>query len=125
MLLAGFAALALALSAIGIYGVLSYVVSRRTREIGIRVAIGAGRAEVLRLVLASGVGLSLVGIAIGLAAAATLSRLMTTLLHDVQPGDPATFAAVAGTLVLVSIAASLAPAWRATRVDPVRALKAE
>jgi putative ABC transport system permease protein len=125
MLLGVFAALALALSAIGIYGVLSYVVSRRTREIGIRLAIGAGRGQVLRLVLGSGVGLSLVGIVIGLAAAASLSRLMSTLLHDVEPGDPATFAAVAATLTAVAIAASLVPAWRATRVDPVRALKAE
>ena len=125
MLLGVFAALALLLSAIGIYGVLSYVVSRRTREIGIRVAIGAGRGQVLRLVLGSGVGLALVGIVLGLAAAASLSRLMTTLLHDVQPGDPATYAAVAAALTVVAIAASLIPAWRATRVDPVRALKAE
>jgi putative ABC transport system permease protein len=125
MLLGVFAALALALSAIGIYGVLSYVVSRRTREIGIRVAIGAGRGQVLRLVLGSGVGLALVGIAFGLAAAASLSRVMTTLLHDVRPGDPATYAAVAAALTLVAIVASLIPAWRATRVDPVKALKAE
>jgi len=125
MLLGAFAGLALVLSAIGIYGVLSYVVSRRTREIGIRVAIGAGRGQVLRLVLGSGVGLALVGIVLGLAAAASLSRLMTTLLHDVQPGDPATYAAVAGALTTVAIVASLIPAWRATRVDPVRALKAE
>ena len=125
MLLGAFAVLALVLSAIGIYGVLSYVVSRRTREIGIRVAIGAGRGQVLRLVLGSGVGLALVGIVLGLAVAASLSRLMTTLLHDVQPGDPATYAAVAGALATVAIVASLIPAWRATRVDPVRALKAE
>jgi putative ABC transport system permease protein len=125
MLLGVFAALALALSAIGIYGVLSYVVSRRTREIGIRVAVGAGRGQVLRLVLGRGVGLALVGIAAGLAAAAFLSRVMTTLLHDVQPGDPATYATVAGVLTIVAIVASLVPAWRATRVDPVKALKAE
>ena len=125
MLLGVFAGLALALSAIGIYGVLSYVVSRRTREIGIRVAIGADRGQVLRLVLSSGAGLSLVGIAIGLVVAASLSRLMTTLLHDVEPGDPATFVAVAAILTTVALAASLVPAWRATRVDPVRALKAE
>ena len=103
----------------------SYVVSRRTREIGIRVAIGADRGQVLRLVLSSGGGLSLVGIAIGLVVAASLSRLMTTLLHDVEPGDPATFVAVAAILTTVALAASLVPAWRATRVDPVRALKAE
>jgi putative ABC transport system permease protein len=119
------AGLALVLSAIGIYGVLSYVVSRRTREIGIRVAIGAGRGQVLRLVLGSGVALALVGIAIGLAAAASLSTLMSTLLHDVEPLDPPTFVAVAVALTAVAIAASLVPAWRATRVDPVRALKAE
>jgi ABC-type antimicrobial peptide transport system permease subunit len=125
MLLGVFAALALALSAIGIYGVLSYIVSRRTREIGIRVAIGAGRAEVLKLVLRGGVGLAMIGIVIGLVLAAALSRLMATLLHDVQPGDPATFATVAAVLTAVAVAASLIPAIRATRVDPVRALKAE
>jgi putative ABC transport system permease protein len=101
------------------------VVSRRTREIGIRVAVGAGRAQVLKLVLGSGVGLALAGIAAGLAAAALLARVMSTLLHDVQPGDPATYAVVAGVLTAVAILASLIPAWRATRVDPVKALKAE
>jgi putative ABC transport system permease protein len=80
---------------------------------------------VLTLVLANGIGLALLGIVIGLAAAASLSKLMTTLLHDVKPVDPATFAAVAAVLTAVAIAASLVPAWRATRVDPVRALKAE
>jgi putative ABC transport system permease protein len=125
MLLAAFAGLALALSAIGIYGVLSYVVSRRTREIGIRVAIGAGRAQVLHLVLANGLGLALLGVVIGLAGAALVSRLMSTLLHDVEPGDPPTFIAVAISLTLVALLASLVPAWRAARVDPVSALKAE
>jgi putative ABC transport system permease protein len=125
MLLGVFAGLALVLSAIGIYGVLSYVVSRRTREIGIRVAVGAGRRQVLRLVLGSGVALALVGIAIGLAAAAVFSKAMSTMLHDVKPLDPPTFVAVAVSLTAVAIAASLVPAWRATRVDPVRALKAE
>ena len=94
VLLGVFAALALTLSAIGIYGVLSYVVSRRTREIGIRLAIGAGRGQVLRMVLRSGLVLSLAGIALGIAAAAFATRLMNTLLHGVTPGDPATFAAV-------------------------------
>ena len=125
MLLGVFAALALTLSAIGIYGVLSYVVSRRTREIGIRVAIGAGRGHVLRLVVGSGLGLAFAGVIIGLAIAAWASRLMSTLLHDVEPGDPATFAAVAIVLTAVAVVASLVPAWRATRVDPVTALKAE
>ena len=125
MLLGVFAALALALSAIGIYGVLSYVVSRRTREIGIRVAVGAGRADVLRLVLSTGLGLSLAGMIIGLAISAVVGRLMQTLLHDVTPTDPATLAGVAALLTVVAALASLVPAWRATRVDPVRALKAE
>jgi predicted permease len=125
MLLGVFACLALVLSAIGIYGVLSYVVSRRTREIGIRVAIGAGRGEIVRLVLRSGVAMALAGVVLGLVAAASLSRLMSTLLYGVSPADPATYAAVATGLTLVAVLASLVPAWRATRVDPVRALKAE
>lgn len=125
VLLGAFAGLALILSAIGIYGVLSYVVSRRTREIGIRIAIGAQRSQVLRLVLRSGLTLALIGVAIGVAAAAWASRLMRGLLHDVQPGDPATFVAVAVVLSAVALLASLVPAWRATRVDPVVVLKGE
>jgi putative ABC transport system permease protein len=124
-LLITFAAIALALSAIGIYGVLSYLVSRRTREIGIRVAIGASRAEVLRLVLGRGLSLALMGVAVGLAASALVTRFMRTLLHEVSPSDPMTFIVVAGLLSLVAILASLVPAWRATRVDPVVALKTE
>jgi putative ABC transport system permease protein len=125
VLLGTFAALALALSAIGIYGVLSYLVSRRTREIGIRVAIGAGRWEVLRLILGSGVVLAIVGVGIGTGVALWASRLMSGLLHDVRPFDPLTFAAVAAILTAVAALASLVPAWRATRVDPVVALKNE
>ena len=125
VLLGVFAGLALALSAIGIYGVLSYVVSRRTREIGIRLAIGASRGQVLRMVLRNGLILSLTGIALGIAAAALTTRLMGTLLHGVTPGDPATFAAVGIGLSGVAALASLIPAWRATRVDPVVALKTE
>jgi putative ABC transport system permease protein len=125
VLLSIFAALALTLSAVGIYGVLSYVVSRRTREIGIRVAIGAGRARVLRMVLGSGISLALVGIAAGLALAFGVTRLLRGLLHGVTPADPATFAAVAAALVGVAALASVVPAWRASRVDPVVALKSE
>ena len=124
-LLATFAGVALALSAIGIYGVLSYLVSRRTREIGIRVAIGAGRADVLRLILGRGLLLALAGVVLGLGGAALVTRFMQTLLHGVNPMDPLTFAVVAGVLSLVALLASLVPAWRATRVDPVVALKAE
>jgi putative ABC transport system permease protein len=125
VLLGVFASLALALSAIGIYGVLSYVVSRRTREIGIRLAIGAGRPEVLRMVLANGVLLSVAGVVLGILAAASTTRLMRGLLHGVTPGDPWTFGVVGIGLTLVSVIASLIPAWRATRVDPVVALKTE
>jgi putative ABC transport system permease protein len=125
MLLAIFAALALALSAIGIYGVLSYLVSRRTRELGIRVALGADRGQVLRLVLGRAVALALAGVILGLGAAGPLASLLSSLLHDVTPADPATYAAVAVGLTAVAMFASLVPAWRATRVDPVKALKAE
>ena len=125
VLLAAFACLALILSAIGIYGVLSYVVSRRTREIGIRVAIGAQRWEVIRLVLRNGLSLALGGVVIGLAVAAWASQLMRGLLHDVHPIDPATFAAVAVLLSAVAAMASFVPAWRASKVDPVVVLKGE
>ncbi len=125
VLLATFAAIALALSAIGIYGVLAYLVTRRTREIGIRLAIGAGRREVLRLVLGSGLTLAFVGLAIGMAIAALTTQFMRTLLHNVEPIDPPTFVAVAVLLSIVALLASLVPAWRATRVDPVVALKTE
>jgi putative ABC transport system permease protein len=125
ILLGIFAALALALSAIGIYGVLSYVVSRRTREIGIRLAVGADRTQVLGLVLRNGLLLSVGGIAIGVIAAAAVTRLMRSLLHGVTPGDPLTFVTVGVGLTLVALVASLIPAWRATRVDPVVALKTE
>jgi putative ABC transport system permease protein len=125
VLLSIFAALALTLSAVGIYGVLSYVVSRRTREIGIRVAIGAGRGQVLKMVLRSGVSLALYGILAGLVLAFGVTRLLGGLLHGVRPADPATFAVVAVALTAVAVLASVVPAWRASRVDPVVALKSE
>ena len=125
VLLGMFALLAVVLSAIGIYGVLSYLVSRRTREIGIRMAIGAGRAQVLRMVLRSGLSLSLTGSCIGLVLAVGAGRLMRSVLHDVAPNDPATFLFVAVTLPAIALLASAVPAWRATRVDPIVALKTE
>jgi predicted permease len=124
-LLVTFAAIALVLSAIGIFGVLSYLVSRRTREIGIRLAIGAGRAQVLRMVLGNGLMLAFAGVVAGLAIASVLTRSMRTLLHEVNPADPLTFVSVGVLLSLVAILASLVPAWRATRVNPVVALKTE
>jgi putative ABC transport system permease protein len=124
-LLSMFALLALTLSAVGIYGVLSYVVTRRTREIGIRVAIGADRARVLRMVLTNGLALALIGLGVGLVVSLPLAQLMRGLLHGVTPADPLTFVAVAVALAGVALAASLVPALRATRVDPVIALKSE
>jgi putative ABC transport system permease protein len=125
VLLSIFAALALTLSAIGIYGVLSYLVSRRTREIGIRVAIGARRPDVVRMVLGSGLSLAAIGIAGGIVLALGITRVLRGMLHGVAPMDPATFAAVAALLTIVAAAASAIPAWRASRVDPVLALKSD
>jgi ABC-type antimicrobial peptide transport system permease subunit len=125
VLLTAFAVLALTLSAIGIYGVLSYLVSRRTREIGIRVAIGARRTDVIRLILRNGLLLAVVGVVIGLGLAAWTAQFLRGVLHGVSPLDPATFGAVAVGLTLVAAVASLVPAVRATRVDPVIALKSE
>ncbi len=125
VLLSMFALLALTLSAVGIYGVLSYVVSRRTREIGIRVAIGADRSRVLRMVLTNGLTLALTGLGLGVIVSLPIARLMQGLLHGVTPADPATFVAVALALASVALLASLVPALRATRVDPVIALKSE
>jgi len=124
-LLAVFALLALVLSAIGLYGVLAYTVSRRTREFGVRIAMGARRGQVLRLVVGSGVALTAGGIVVGIVLASMLTHLMSKLLHDVGPLDPWTFAVVPVALLVVAIAASLFPAWRATRIDPVHALRAE
>jgi putative ABC transport system permease protein len=122
-LLGAFAAIALALAAVGIYGVVAYLVSQRTHEIGIRLAIGAERSQVLGMVLRQGLLLAAAGIAAGLLGALALTRLMATLLYGVRPNDPLTFAAVATTLLLVALAASVLPALRATRVSPTVALR--
>jgi ABC-type antimicrobial peptide transport system permease subunit len=124
-LLSAFAAIALALAAVGIYGVLAYVVSQRTQEIGIRLAIGADRSRVLGMVLRQGLGLAATGIVAGLAGAFALTRLMASLLYNVRPHDPLTFAAVTVALLLVALAASILPARRATKVSPITALRAE
>jgi ABC-type antimicrobial peptide transport system permease subunit len=123
LLLSAFAALALVLAAVGIYGVVSYSVVQRTREIGIRVALGARRADVLRLVTGEGLRLAAVGVGAGLLAAAAAARVLTTLLFEVQPTDALTYLAAAAFLVLVAAAASLLPAWRATRMAPVTPLR--
>jgi predicted permease len=124
-LLGAFAAIALALAAVGIYGVLAYLVSQRTQEIGIRLAIGAGRSQVLKMIMQQGMTLAVGGIAVGLTAAWLLTRLMQSLLYEVQPSDPVTFVAVPAVLFVVSLVASYLPAWRATKVSPLIALRTQ
>jgi ABC-type antimicrobial peptide transport system permease subunit len=120
-----FAALAVILGAVGVYGVISYSVAQRTREIGIRVALGAKRKQVLFLVVGHGARLAVVGVAFGLAGALLLTRLMSSLLYGVGAADPFTYFVVAVVLVFVAVGASYIPARRAMRVDPVVALRYE
>ncbi len=123
MLLTCFAALALLLSAVGLYAVLSYMVAQRTLEIGVRMALGAQRVDVLGLILRRGLGLAALGLVIGMALALVLTRYMASMLYTIKPLDPATLLAVTAILLLVSLAASSAPAWRAARVDPMKTLR--
>ncbi|MBI2515297.1 MAG: ABC transporter permease [Opitutae bacterium] len=124
-LLSVFAGLALLLAAIGLYGVLSYIVSQRTREVGIRMALGATAGTVQRLMLGHGLKLAAFGLGFGLLASLGLARLMGSLLYGVSPHDPLSLAAVAGLLILIGLVASWLPAARATKVNPVEALRAE
>jgi putative ABC transport system permease protein len=125
LILGLFSAIALALAAVGIFGVISYSVSRRTREIGIRIALGASRASVRSLVIGESAKLVFFGLAAGIPAALVLTRFLSTLLFDVRPADPLTFIGVAVLLALVALAASYVPARRAMRVDPMVALRYE
>ena len=125
MLLAAFAGLALLLAAVGIYGVLSYTVRRRVREIGIRMALGASQSDILRMVVSDGMKPILIGVALGVVAAMALSRLVASLLFGVPATDPLTFTAVALLLVIVGVAANTLPAYRATKIEPTQTLREE
>jgi ABC-type antimicrobial peptide transport system permease subunit len=124
-LLAVFAGVALVLSATGLYGVISYLVSLRTREMGIRMALGARAGDVVGLVLGQGARLTLIGLAIGIAGAFALSRLLASMLYGVSVRDPLTFGAVTVVLTAVALLASLLPARRAARTDPLLAIRSE
>jgi putative ABC transport system permease protein len=125
VLLATFAAVALVLAAVGIYGVISYAVSRRTHEIGVRVALGASPSAVVRLIVAQGMRVVTVGVVIGLAGALLASRLMTQLVYGVRVTDPMTYVGVAALLGAVALVASYIPARRATRIDPLAAMRTD
>ena len=125
LLVALFAGAALVLVAVGIYGVIACSVTERTQEIGIRMALGAQRGGVLRMVVGQAIALAAVGVLVGAAGAAGLTRLLSGFLFEVSPVDPLTFAAVSAMVVIVALLASAVPALRATRVDPVIALRGE
>jgi len=125
VLLSAFGLVAAALAAVGIYGLLAYSVDQRTRELGVRVALGASTSGILALILREGLVLCGIGLAIGLAGALALGRSLSSLLYDVPPTDPATFAAIAGATTLIALVACLVPAVRAVRVDPLTAIRTE
>jgi len=124
-LVLAFALLSLVLASVGLYGVLSYLTTQRTGEIGIRIALGAQREQVLRQMLGDGLRPALYGLVIGLAVSAAAVRLIQSMLYGTRPLDPAIFAAVTATLLAMAVLACLIPAWRASRIDPMQALRIE
>ncbi len=124
-LLVAFAALSLVLAAVGLFGVMSYVAAQRTTEIGIRIALGAKREDVMRKMLLDGMWPAIFGLVAGLAGSLAMGRLMRDLLYEIKPLDPTVFATVAATLLVVAAFACIVPAWRASRLDPMQALRAE
>jgi putative ABC transport system permease protein len=124
-LVLAFAALSLLLAAVGLYGVLSYLTTQRTAEIGLRIAVGAQRSQLLRLVLFEGLRPALIGLIFGVAASALATQLLRSMLYGTQPLDPAAFAGAAAMLMAVAVLACLIPAWRASRIDPIQALRTE
>jgi ABC-type antimicrobial peptide transport system permease subunit len=124
-LVLGFAAMSLILASVGLYGVLSYLTIQRTGEIGVRMALGARRGEVVRLMLGDGLRPAFYGLVLGLAASVGAVRLIESMLYGTKPLDPAIFAAVAAMLLAVAALACLLPAWRASRIDPMQALRTE
>jgi ABC-type antimicrobial peptide transport system permease subunit len=120
-----FGGLALLVAAIGLYSLIAYLVAQRTHELGVRMALGARAADIARMVMGRGVGAAATGVAIGVALAVALGRLVQPLLFRISPRDPAVLFVVAATLLACAVLASLVPTWRATRVDPVTALRAE
>ena len=120
-----FAILGLVLAAVGIYGVMAYMVSEGTRELSVRVALGATRRNVMQMVLTEAFALAAAGVVLGVIGAAATTRVMTTLLFGVTPTDPSTFASIAGILMATALAGSYVPARRATRVDPMATLRSE
>ena len=125
LLLGFFGVFALLLAAVGIYGVISYSVGQQTREIGIRMALGAGRGKVFGAILSQGLRISLLGVGIGILAAIGVNRVLATYLYGVKPYDPLTFVIVSLALTLVSVSAGALPARRAASINPVQAIRAE